>query len=231
MTATLTGPVYEADGTTPMAGALVKVKLIAGGPRTPGHANGSAIASEWSDTTDDNGDFSVTVPVIDTNVYPDSAYYEVHVGGGRYPQTLVKVQPVIDGTWVYTDPDIRGETLLPPEFVQLIPGVTLADVSALVDQYHIDNPTDVTDEVAAALLADPPLLVANALSELVGNEANARLSIGAASDSDVSALITALTARVAALELFINTTVFVTAEGVTSAVLTVPGGVVTFEIT
>lgn len=230
---TLTGPVLFPGDDEPWVGADVKVRLVAGTASALAHVHGTARAGVWKSRTDASGDFSVSVPALPTDdpddVNPAQAYYEVTVGGGRFPKYLRKIKPTTDDTsYVVTDPEIAGETedLLPPEFVQVVPEIDDAAVAA----YFEDNPIDVSTLVADALAADPPLTVANNGSDIT-DAAAFRLAIGAASDTDVAALISALADRVATLELFINSNIFVTAEGVTSVVLTFPSGVPTFTTT
>lgn len=237
MTVTLIGPILLPGDDEPMADADVMVRLVAGSARDVGHAyaNGSTasarIPGPWKTKTDSAGDFSVTVPTIsDTSLYPSGAWYECTIGGGRWGKFVVKVQPTVDGTYVVTDPAIIGTDLVPPEFVQVDPSDDAAAAAVLT--YFESNPIDVSDEVAAALALDPPLIVDQALAELVGNEAVARANIGAAADSDVSAQLTILANRIAALELAESTAPAVRAPGYTSVtVVEAPGGGVSFDFT
>lgn len=234
MTAVLTGPVLLPDG-TPMAGAQVKVELVSGNARSVGHVyenGGSARVAPAPTEVDADGNFTVEVPTLaEENVYPPSSYYTVTVGGGRWPKFTRKIKPINDSTYVISDPTIGGETedLLPPDFVQMVPDLTTEDIDLAVAAYLVANPVDVETEVAAALAADPPLLVSNNGSDIVDDD-GFRLAIGAASDSDVAATIAALESRIANLETFISTNVIVTASGVTSVVLSFPGGIPTFAV-
>lgn len=212
--------------------------MVAGGARTPGHVNGTARAGIASATTDDDGDFSIDVeplPTDDEGIYPPQAYYLVTFGGGRFKAYQVKVKPTEDGTYVITDPDVVGETedLLPPEFVQVVPEIDDAAVVA----YFTDNPIDVTDEVATVFAATPPLFAANNLDD-VDDAATARLNIGAASDTDVAALINALAERISTLEQLEALNPAVRTDDLTGAIVQAPnhdsvtvdfpGGVPTF---
>jgi hypothetical protein len=215
--AVLTGPVTKADG-SPLVGAPVKVRLVAGGARVPGHLTDHAVAGTAEAETDAAGNFAIEVPALPTEdplVYPPEAYYEITVGGGRFDKYVRKVKPTDNETYVITDPLIGGEDLLPPEFVQITPTITSADVEAIVLQYFVDNPIDVEDEVAAALAADPPFLVANNLSE-VTDPAAARLAIEAASDTEMDAADTALSNRLDAIDAYESTHPAVRAPGYTS---------------
>jgi hypothetical protein len=232
-----------------MAGAAVKVRLVAGDARTPGHVNGTIRAGIATTTVDVDGNFTLEVPSLNpanTAVFPAQAYYSVVTGGGRWPKYEWKVKPLTDTTYVLSDPTIGGETedLLPPEFVQIEPDITPEDIEAIVIQYFIDNPIDVTAQVDAANLAHPPLYADQKLVELVdpADAAQARLNIGAASDTDTGAVIAALTARIEALELVENTDpalrltdlgggALVTAPSKTTATITDPGGVITITLT
>jgi hypothetical protein len=91
---------------------------------------------------------------------------------------------------VFTDPSIGGETedLLPPDFVQIEPSITTEDIELIVNDYFTDNPIDVETEVAAALAADPPLLVGNDGSD-VNDPAAFLTAIGGADAADTSAAL------------------------------------------
>jgi hypothetical protein len=232
-----------------MAGATVKVRLVAGDARTPGHVNGTIRAGVASTTVDTDGNFTLDVPSLNpanTAVFPAQAYYSVVTGGGRWPKYEWKVKPLTDTTYVLSDPQIGGETedLLPPEFVQIVPEITPDDIQAIVVQYFIDNPIDVEAEVDAANLAHPPLYADQQLAELAApaDAALARLNIGAAGDTDTAAVIAALVSRIEALELAENTDpalrltdlgggALVTAPSKTAATITDPGGVITITLT
>jgi hypothetical protein len=220
-----------------MAGATVKVRLVAGDARTPGHVNGTIRAGIASTTVDTDGNFTLEVPSLNpanTAVFPAQAYYSIVTGGGRWPKYEWKVKPLTDTTYVLSDPTIGGETedLLPPEFVQIEPDITPEDIEAIVVQYFIDNPIDVTAQVDAANLAHPPLYADQKLLELAAP----------ADATDTGAVIAALTARIEALELAENTDAairvsdlgggaLVIAPSKTTATITDPGGIITITLT
>lgn len=188
-TATLTGPVLLPGDDEPVVGAQVRVKLVAGGARTPGHVAGSARQGEWSDVTGDDGDFSVEVPVLaanDSGNFPATDYLLVTVGGGRHPTYQVKVKPTTEGSWVFSDPAIRVFTDVPPEVVFAQPQVTSEQAAAAIASYLTDNPVDVSAEVEAYFGANPPLLVANNGSD-VDDPAAFLTAIGGATPASVTA--------------------------------------------
>jgi hypothetical protein len=181
-----------------MAGAVVHIRFVAGSPRDVGYSYATppgAVLGAWTTTADDNGDFTVTVPTIGAGItYPATGWYECTIGGGRWPKSVVKTQPTVDGTYVISDPAIIGTDLLPPEFTQVDP--TADDVSNAVDAYFATNPIDVDTEVDAALAANPPLYPAGNLDNLDDPSA-ALTNIGGAPASvatDVAGAVTRLDA-------------------------------------
>jgi hypothetical protein len=234
MAATLTGPITLPDG-TPMEGAQVKVRLVAGNARAMGHVNGNTVAGVARAVVDANGDFTLQVEALpddDPNVaFPSGSYYEVEVGGGRWPKYTRKVKPEDDLTYQLGDPDIFGESedMLPPEFVQAIPDFTTEVINTAVVEYFAANPIDVSDEVDAALALDPPLLVSENGADVV-DDAAFRLNIGAASDSDISAAISTVQSSIDAINLAEATAPAVRAPGYASVTFAVVDGVVSFEV-